>query len=97
MRMDTFKAIYVYGDDGLWRLGKTALRKIARGADWIEVATPLAASYNYRTGRWSKLPEALCQSRPWEGLWSWHRGCEVFSYDEQDEIKEIAETLMGWD
>ena len=94
MRARDFKAVYVYGEGYLWRLGKGAMRQVARGASPLAVGTLLAAAYNYSTGRWSNLPAALYQSGPWTRLFAVKNGYEVYSYDEQERIEELADALF---
>ena len=53
------KAVYIQGDGGICKLGLAAMKAVVGGAFYGDVGTTLSAEFNYRTGRWSKLPAAL--------------------------------------
>ncbi len=89
------RAIYVYGDGAMWKLNRAALQAVVDGADFTD-GQRLAASRNYRTGRWSRLPAAVVQSAPYakrpdgtiandeRNLYSWKNGYDVVHYDSFD-------------
>tara|TARA_R110000822_G_C15252804_1_gene487507 strand:+ start:957 stop:1208 length:252 start_codon:yes stop_codon:yes gene_type:complete len=75
------RVLYVHGDGGLWRLTPKQRAAVAAGAAFYRVGRKLAATKNFRTGRWQKLPTSIAQDA--EGnLYIVVNGADLVSYDE---------------
>lgn len=58
-----YTAAYIPFMGAIFKLSRTALRLVADGADWCDVANQLGRpAYNYSTDRWTGLPNTLYSS-----------------------------------
>ena len=105
LKVAPVKRLYVYGDGAVWVLGKAAMRKVANGADWLDVGRLLSAQHNWKTNNWSKLPKSLYCNRGDYQLGRLDDDVRVVSYDFRSEIDAICakatrpnvlQTILGY-
>jgi len=79
--------VYVYGEGAFWKFQRPQLRLIEQGEPWYEAGRILRTpAFNYRTGRWSNLPDGVDQSGPYGRPYAWKNHVEVVGMDEANDF-----------
>jgi len=81
--------VYVWGDGAIWRISKKALKQVAQGAYACDVGRMMSAKKNWRTSRWSNLPNGIAQNED-GNLWVTENGVELYAYDDHDDLEDYA-------